>query len=102
MSNNSSSVFCWIWICVPFLILGMDVWLKYPSNHGGGLCLYIVLGVWALIVNVFSMIQIKRFSPYRTGALALLALLLYLCDRFNVLVKYEEWIRRGMPEWGCP
>ena len=77
------------------------MWLKYPSNHDGGLVVYVALGVFALIANLLYVITSKRLALLRTVALAVFALLLYACDRFNVHITYEKWIKRGMPEWGC-
>ena len=91
----------WLCICLPSLFLGVDVWLKYPSNHGSGLVVYVALGVFALIVNLLYIIISKRLALLRIVALAAFPLLLYACDRFNVHITYEKWIERGMPEWGC-
>ena len=54
----------------------------------------------ALVLNLLWMAWAKRLSRVRIGALVLLAVLLLACNRFNVCLSYEEWIRRGMPEWG--
>ena len=86
--------------CVLFFLLGMEIWVKYPDNHGAGIDVYKIPWVVTAILNVCYMVQIKRLAPYRIAALALFALLLLLCDRFNVVVDYEEWTARGMPDWG--
>ena len=78
----------------------MEIWVKYPDNHGAGIDFYKIPWVVTAILNVCYMVQIKRLAPYRIAALALFALLLLLCDRFNVVVDYEEWTARGMPDWG--
>lgn len=83
-----------------FLLLGAEIWLKYPDNHGAGIDAYKVPWVVTVIVNVCYMIWIRRIALYRIAALALFVLLLFLCDRFNVVVDYEEWTARGMPDWG--
>lgn len=87
-------------ICVPYILLGIEVWVKYPDNHGGGPELYIVLGAIALVLNVYYMVLTRRFAPIRMLAIGLLAILLYACDRFNILVEYDRWGKRGLPDWG--
>ncbi len=87
-------------ICVLFFLLIMEIWVKYPDNHGAGIDAYKVPWVVTVIVNVCYMIWIRRIALYRIAALALFVLLLFLCDRFNVVVDYEEWTARGMPDWG--
>ena len=87
-------------LAVPFAAAGIEIWVKYPCNHGGGLALPVALGVLALVLNLLWMVRVRRVSWFRIGALVSLALLLLACDRFNVSLSYEEWIRRGMPEWG--
>ena len=90
-----------ILLLMPFMLLGIEVWAKYPSNHGGGQVLFVVIGMLALLLNILYMALVKRLVAFRVCAFALLAVLLYACDRFNVHITYEKWIKRGMPEWGC-
>ena len=87
-------------IFIPYVLLVIEVWVKYPHNHGGGPRLYIVLGVIALVLNVCYMLLSRRLAPIRMIAIGLLAILLYACDRFNILVEYERWGERGLPDWG--
>ena len=87
-------------ICVPYILLSIEVWVKYPDNHGGGPMFYIVLGAIALVINICYMILTKRFAPIRMVMIGLFAILLYACDRFNILVEYDRWGSRGLPDWG--
>ena len=92
---------CSILLAVPFIVLGVEIWVKYPYNHGGGLGVYIALGAFAFLANLFYMAFVKRFAVFRIVSVAVFALLLYACDRFNIYVSYGKWIERGMPEWGA-
>ena len=94
--KNASMFF----VLLPFVVLSAEVWLKYPSNHGGSAFEYAETGFVALFVNVVYMIFSRRLAICRILVLASFFALLYVCDRFNVLVQYEEWIARGMPDWG--
>lgn len=87
-------------VFLPFMVLAAEVWLKYPSNHGGSAFDYAETGFVALLVNVVYMFCSRRLAVCRILAIAFFFVLLYVCDRFNVLVQYEEWIARGMPDWG--
>ena len=89
-----------LFVLLPFVVLAAEVWLKYPSNHGGGAFEYANVGFVALFVNMAYMFFSRRLAICRILALASFFVLLYACDRFNVLVQYEEWIARGMPDWG--
>ena len=89
-------------VFLPFLLLVAEVWLKYPSNHGGSAFEYANIGFFSLFVNLVYMISSRRLAICRILAFACFFALLYACDKFNVLVHYDEWIARGMPEWGCP
>ena len=96
--NKSSTLV----LIVPFALLMAEVLVKYPSNHGGGTVLHVALGGLATVINVVYMVCARRLTFIRIGILALFALLLYACDRYNVLITYEDWVERGMPEWGTP
>ena len=87
-------------IYVLYFLLGMEICVKYPHNHGAGIDFYKIPWVVTAILNVCYMVWIKRLAPYRIVALAFFVLLLFLCDRYNVVVDYEEWTARGMPRWG--
>lgn len=63
--------------------------------------MFVAIGILALFLNLLYMALAKRLVMLRLCAFALLAVLLYACDRFNVHITYEKWIERGMPEWGC-
>ena len=87
-------------VFVPFLLLVAEVWLKYPSNHGGSAYEYANIAFFSIFVNVVYMIFSRRLAICRVLAFACFFALLYACDRFNVLVHYDEWIARGMSDWG--
>jgi hypothetical protein len=54
-----------------------------------------------LVVAVIQTIRIRRLTKIN-GLLLLLAIVgalsLAAADRFNVLVEYEEWLKRGLPD----
>jgi membrane-bound metal-dependent hydrolase YbcI (DUF457 family) len=71
-----------------------------PENHVG------VSPLWVLPLALVAMLAggLLWAAPSRRAAVALLALGLLtgvgvvLLDRLNILVGYESWLERGMPE----
>jgi len=95
----------WGPLLLPLLVL---LWLianiahSYPSNHSGDSILaYQPFFMQWLVVSIPSALFLRT----RLAWLALLLTLLgvfgtWLADEWNVWVEYEEWIQRGMPDWG--
>lgn len=78
------------------------VWLRYPDNHGGGPGTF---GWYFFIVLVAALAHGvgAAKAPLLAIALASTGLIAtWIADERNIIVEYEEWIRRGMPEWGTP
>jgi hypothetical protein len=98
--KRALKIFSAIALAAPFALLCVEVLVKFPWNHGGGVGPYVVLGAVALGANVLWMAVERRVGWFRVGALVVLGLALWLCDRLNVVVDYDEWIARGMPDWG--
>ncbi|HRQ88814.1 MAG TPA: hypothetical protein PLA50_08455 [Bacteroidia bacterium] len=77
------------------------IWIRYPSNHGGGPDLY---RNWFLAFFIFSLVSLifsRNLWTYATLAVSLLFIsATYIADHRNIIVDYDEWIARGMPEWG--
>lgn len=59
--------------------------------------LYIFLTIISLVIAFLLKVKIAKF----VFVLSLLGVVLsLLADKFNIMLTYEEWIERGMPEWG--
>lgn len=85
---------------VALLLMAGLIWLRYPDNHGAGpfafMCFFGVLLVLAM-----TNWAITSKPPYLAVALSLIGFATtFLLDRRNIMVDYDEWIKRGMPEWG--
>lgn len=76
------------------------IWLRYPGNHGAGpemfrwfFGIHLLAGAWYWI------------STSRPALLAIACAVLglgatWIADHRNIIVDYDEWLRRGMPQWG--
>jgi hypothetical protein len=88
-----------IW-AVSTALLGLLIYYRFPDNHGWGREFFQWIYVFLLLLSLVCM----KFS-FRAGAglviLSALGLgLIYCVNEWNVLVGYDEWIERRMPEWG--
>jgi hypothetical protein len=88
---------------LPLLLLWVAIAARIardPGNHIGWSPLYVLpflacIAVWCLLSWVFT----KSGSAIAIGLFAVASMLgLYFLDHFNVLMSYEAWIARGMPE----
>lgn len=79
----------------------LKMWRSYPDNHWGvdiryGFILCVidlilcVIGLYVYGTNKWMVIGIS------IGILA--GIFLFITDYFNVLVEYELWLKRGMPD----
>ncbi|MGZ3460534.1 MAG: hypothetical protein ACXU86_18760 [Archangium sp.] len=74
--------------------------IAYPENHIG------VSVLWAIPLALVAMLAggLWRAARLRRAGMALLVLGLLtvigavLLDRLNILVEYDSWLERGMPE----
>lgn len=87
-------------LALPLLFLSFELCVRYPCNHGGGAGIYVLLGLFALAVSALYMLLAKRLFVFHLAMFSLLAILIFICNWFNIYLSYEEWIERGMPEWG--
>jgi hypothetical protein len=79
------------------LFLGYIYWKK---NTNYGLDFYDNIYIFGLFAFISTCLLIKNYEPYFIAALVvnILAVLFFLAaDRFNVMINYEKWIDRGMP-----
>lgn len=83
-----------------FLYSLVQLWRRYPHNHGGGFGGELAFGlfVWGFLVIVGA--AQKRFSWWSLVLMLLCGGFFLFCDLFNLYVPYERWIERGMPAWG--
>jgi hypothetical protein len=82
------------------LVLVGLIWLRYPDNHGAGPFAF----RWffgALLVLALMTWVIMSKPPFLAAILSLIGFVAtWLLDHRNIMVDYDEWINRGMPEWG--
>ena len=93
---GSAGVNAVLWVCLVFILHEY-----YPSNHTG----YQLWWIWAIVIGTSGSIAapqcVRRNVGWAMlGMWAVLCLSLIVLDRFNMLVQYDIWIRRGMPAWG--
>lgn len=91
-----------LWLSVGIVMLiGGEVMLRYPCNHGAGFYCYLY-PVYGLIILSGFYGFILRVSKIGFFMSLLCLILILISDLFNVYVDYDVWTRRGMPDWGCP
>lgn len=90
----------WALIAMLYLILLGIICVRYPSNHGEGTGVYWCGLLFVTALNLFEMKSGKDISWLRILLIFSFGLILIVCDQFNILVEYETWIARGMPNWG--
>lgn len=78
---------------IPFIIFTLTLISSVEGNHIGTspyyLCLFIIFN---LIVSIRRKNKLGIFSSI------LCFLIIVLFDKFNILVEYNEWLHRGMPD----
>lgn len=80
----------------------LELVFRFPCNHANKLlfcyrdCIY-ALALFEIIFSVFKRELCITFWIVFSLSFAIP----YFEDRFNILVTYETWISRGMPDWGC-
>jgi hypothetical protein len=71
------------------------------SNHGWPMewtCVLAACGALsAVVAGALSAVSRRLFAALVACALAL-AVTVFGCDRLNVMMEYDTWIARGMPE----
>ena len=88
--------------CAALAILALAglIWLRYPDNHGAGPDGFRwIFGVLIVAAVVYWLLTSK--ANYLALGLSIVGLATnWFLDRRNFMVDYDEWIKRGMPEWG--
>ena len=85
-------------LCAAFVL---DVAVHYPCNHGGGIGGYFACMAGLMLIAAAWNALNRKIQWWFWLGLCAFGILLVLADMFNVMLPYEEWIARGMPEWGC-
>lgn len=83
-----------------YAVLFAELIARYPCNHAGGTGMYWWGLVLMVVVNAGTMVWWRRIAWWRVLLLVVFGVLLMVCDRCNILVDYDTWTSRGMPDWG--
>ena len=76
-----------------------EIALRYPCNHGAGFHSYMFHAVWMLILAIVNAVVLKgRKAGIYLSIMCIL--FIFLSDRLNLYVSYDDWIKRGMPSFG--
>ena len=76
-----------------------EIALRYPCNHGAGSHSYMFHAVWLLILAIVNAVVLKgRKAGIYLSIMCML--FIFLSDRLNLYVSYDDWIKRGMPSFG--
>jgi len=74
--------------------------VRFPSNHALGIIEYYPLVYVSIAVCAIDWCLSRRIPTSGILLIVVFLLLLVSIDRLNIYISYEEWIDRGMPEWG--
>ena len=82
------------------LYMAFAIGIRYPDNHADSL--FTLNYFFAVVLLGAAIIYFKTATlPKMLILFSVLGIIaLWLIDRQNILVSYDDWIRRGMPEWG--
>jgi len=89
------------------LLCGFIVWrlITVPENHSSlDIKIFNVLSYSLIGLALLVALTRRRFYvPLAAAVLALASLMgVHYLDRNNLMLQYETWISRGMPEKGAP
>lgn len=85
---------------VIYAVMVLKVVDHYPHNHGYSVAAFVYGFLLIGLVSItFSIFKRQRWLGYLTVLLVSMVIC-FLCDRFNIIVSYETWTSRGLPEWG--
>jgi hypothetical protein len=80
-------------IITQVVFLLMTLMLPVIGNHIGFSPFYFCLPIaFNLMIHIILKNKLGIFSS------ALCILIIFLFDKFNILVEYNEWLHRGMPD----
>lgn len=84
-------------LIAPFTLI-VYVAAKYPCNHGDGPWLWVWLAASVAVVALVDWL-VNRMSLVGGAISVIICLsLVFACDRLNMLVHYDVWLSRGMPD----
>lgn len=72
-----------------------ELFFRYPCNHGNDFHVHAYILILILLLSLTSKNNIVVAIISSTALM-----LIMLIDHYNIGIKYETWIERGMPEWG--
>jgi hypothetical protein len=75
---------------------------RAPVNHVGyEVCWLYAIPLLHLLLFGSEKFRKRASNPSKLIPSAVLVVTLWSLDHFNILVQYDRWIRRGMPEFGA-
>lgn len=78
-----------------------EVAIRFPCNHTNALLFSYVDCAFAIAVFEVAYSIFKREFCVTFWLIFLLSFSIpYIEDKCNILLSYETWISRGMPDWG--
>lgn len=90
-----------------FVVSLITIWMstmiivRYPSNHGEGVGMYACFFIFVFVISVICYAFQRNGYAITSLIIATLGVIfVWVADRKNIMVDYDNWIKRGMPEWG--
>jgi len=85
---------------VAWMIAG--IWWAYPDNHGAGPVWFQRFFIAIATASGVAAVGVRQLHWPTLGIAVLGLLATWIVDQRNIIVDYDDWIARGMPEWGQP
>lgn len=85
------------------LLHTVELIIRFPCNHANRLMFCYRDCVFALMLFEIMYSLVKRELCIAFWIVFSLSFAIPIVeDKLNILVTYETWTSRGMPNWGCP
>ena len=80
-------------------LMTLFVILKQHCNHTGAEVLMVLYPLSAAAIASIVALIIKGKAAWLALALNILAVIFFISiDRYNIMVQYDRWLERGMPD----
>lgn len=83
------------------LLLILIIIYRYPHNHGYFPDIFKLILILTPILVLPEIKNNNRIATISSLMSSIGILFIFISNKTNVLIDYETWIMRGMPQWGC-
>lgn len=83
-------------------IAGMCILIvvRYPCNHGAGSLVFLSVFIILIFISLSFIKQTNEFAFISLIISCIGVVFSFFCDYWNIMLDYDVWLDRNMPEWG--